>query len=153
MVYKLTPQGNPDGQSYQTPKDLFDKLHAIFRFTVDAAASDVNHLLPKYWTQETDAIKQDWTQETIFCNPPFNNIAPFLVKARTAKFALVFAPLNYLTANGFQSTAADWLVIPKGRINYGAKNNVLLGTCFLIYGSLSEEMKLLGGRIYRLENK
>ena len=33
-----------------------------FNFTVDACASDKNHLVDKYWTKELDARKQNWNR-------------------------------------------------------------------------------------------
>lgn len=45
---------------WETPQELFDKLHEEFHFTLDAAASDRNHKLPRYYTEQTDGLKQDW---------------------------------------------------------------------------------------------
>ena len=46
--------------NWETPQELFDALHAEFGFTLDAAASDENHKLPRYYTVETDGLSQDW---------------------------------------------------------------------------------------------
>lgn len=46
--------------NWETPQELFNALHAEFGFTLDAAASDDNHKLPRYYTAETDGLKQDW---------------------------------------------------------------------------------------------
>lgn len=48
---------------WETPADLFAELHREFDFTIDAAASDTNHKLPKYYTQETDGLAQSWERE------------------------------------------------------------------------------------------
>lgn len=48
---------------WETPQDLFDKLDEHFHFTLDAAASDSNHKLPRYYTRETDGLLQDWGGE------------------------------------------------------------------------------------------
>lgn len=45
---------------WETPQSLFDKLNEHFHFTLDAAASDSNHKLPRYYTKETDGLIQDW---------------------------------------------------------------------------------------------
>jgi hypothetical protein len=34
----------------RTPEEIWESLSKEFKFTVDACASDKNHLLPKYWT-------------------------------------------------------------------------------------------------------
>jgi site-specific DNA-methyltransferase (adenine-specific) len=56
---------------WRTPQSLFDPLHEEFDFTIDAAASQANAMLPRYWTEETDAITQPWRGERIWCNPPY----------------------------------------------------------------------------------
>ena len=56
----------------RTPKTIWEKLSKEFNFTVDACASDKNHLLPKYWTKETDALKQNWNNEVIYCHPMYD---------------------------------------------------------------------------------
>ncbi len=139
---KSKPWFVPGGgnQSWQTPPALFEKLNSIFHFTVDAAASKANALLPRYWTVEQDALRQDWSKETVFCNPPFNNIAPFLVKARTARKALVLVWLNFLTSSSFLAQSADSIIIPKGRVKYltaSRRANPYFATCFLLYGKLT----------------
>lgn len=66
-----------------TPQALFDALHAEFRFTVDAAASDANAKLPRYWTQHDDGLLQPWAGERVFLNPPFGReIARWTRKAK-----------------------------------------------------------------------
>lgn len=60
---------------WRTPADLFAALHREFAFTVDAAASERNALLPRFWTRESDAFRQDWRGERVFCNPPYGRDA------------------------------------------------------------------------------
>lgn len=57
--------------SWGTPRSIFDPLHAEFEFTIDAAASSENALLPRYWDLEQNAIFQDWDNERVWCNPPY----------------------------------------------------------------------------------
>ena len=83
-------------QDWQTPPLLFTKLNDEFHFTVDAAADDNNHLLPRYWTEETDGLAQDWSGERVFCNPPFGLAAKFVEKAtrREACVSVLILPAN-----------------------------------------------------------
>ena len=55
---------------WETPQDLFDKLQKKHGFTLDAAASDKNAKLPKYYTNEDDALNKEW-KGRVFCNPPY----------------------------------------------------------------------------------
>ena len=56
---------------WATPQDLFDKLNSEFCFTLDPCADHSNHKCAKYYTVEQDGLKQDWSGETVFCNPPY----------------------------------------------------------------------------------
>lgn len=68
-------------------RDDFARWHARFRFTVDAAASEANARLPRFWTAENDALQQNWRGERVWCNPPYSNLEPWVWKAHDAFFA------------------------------------------------------------------
>ena len=44
----------------RTPKDIWYQLSKEFNFTVDACASNKNHLIAKYWTKENSALDKNW---------------------------------------------------------------------------------------------
>ena len=56
---------------YETPLDLFKKLDNEFHFTLDPCATDENAKCMKYFTKEQNGLLQNWTGETVFCNPPY----------------------------------------------------------------------------------
>ena len=56
---------------WATPQDFFDRLNAEFKFTLDPCASAENHKCDKYYTKAEDGLIQDWSGETVFCNPPY----------------------------------------------------------------------------------
>lgn len=56
---------------WETPRALFDELNREFRFTLDAAASDLNAKCQRYYTAADDALIQSWGGESVFCNPPY----------------------------------------------------------------------------------
>ncbi len=58
-------------QEWETPWWLFESLDLEFEFTVDAAAHSGNAKMERYWTEEIDGLKQDWTGERVFLNPPY----------------------------------------------------------------------------------
>ena len=75
----------------RTPEEIWKDLSKEFNFTVDACASDKNHLLPKYWTIETNALKQDWDNEIVYCHPMYDSKIPrFVEKAMMSKCLTVF---------------------------------------------------------------
>lgn len=57
---------------WETPADLFAELHKEFNFTLDAAASDTNHKLPRYYTEADDGLAHSWEGERVFVNPPYS---------------------------------------------------------------------------------
>lgn len=68
-------------KDYPTPQDFFDKLNEEFKFTLDPCANDLNHKCEKYYTEVQDGLKQDWSCERVFCNPPYGrSIAKWVKK-------------------------------------------------------------------------
>jgi phage N-6-adenine-methyltransferase len=127
---------------WRTPRELFERLHDIFDFTVDAAASRENALLRRFWTRQQDASLQDWRNERVFCNPPFAGIEKFLAKAPDAEVAVFVYLLNALTTRAFHHAPPGYILIPDLRIRFTPPPEVeetapTLGTCLLIYGRVT----------------
>jgi len=75
----------------RTPENIWKELCKEFNFTVDACASDKNHLLPKYWTVNNSALNQNWDGEVVYCHPMYDiNIPKFIKKAIKSKCLSVF---------------------------------------------------------------
>lgn len=58
---------------WETPQDFFDKLNEEFHFTLDPCADEFNHKCDTYFTEEQDGLRQDWSGNVVFCNPPYGN--------------------------------------------------------------------------------
>ena len=56
---------------WETPQDFYDLLDNEFHFTLDPCADESNHKCGRYFTKEQDGLKQDWSGEIVFCNPPY----------------------------------------------------------------------------------
>ena len=75
----------------RTPVEIWQQISVEFNFTVDACASNKNHLLPKYWTKENSALEQNWDGEVVYCHPMYDvNIPKFVAKAVSSKCTTVF---------------------------------------------------------------
>ena len=59
-----------DKHTWETPQDFFDKLNAVYDFTLDACAEDETAKVSNYFTVEDDALNQDW-KGIVWCNPPY----------------------------------------------------------------------------------
>jgi len=56
---------------WATPQDFFDALNDEFHFTLDVCATPENAKCDRYFTREQDGLSQDWSGETVWCNPPY----------------------------------------------------------------------------------
>lgn len=88
------------GDERGTPQEFFDKLNAEFHFTLDAAASALNHKCDDYFGDQGlayDALEQDWGGHgsVVFLNPPYSVAGAFVQHARAEadKGALVILVL------------------------------------------------------------
>lgn len=61
---------------WETPLEVFEALDAEFHFTLDPCSTHENAKCAKHYTREEDGLKQDWTGETVFCNPPYGREMP-----------------------------------------------------------------------------
>ncbi len=66
---------------WATPKEVFELLDKEFGFTLDAAASDVNHKTDKYFTKEDNGLEKSWGGYSVFCNPPYSDIGRWVEKS------------------------------------------------------------------------
>ena len=64
-----------------TLPEVFDPLHREFRFTLDAAASARNAKCARFFTREQDGLSLSWRGESVWCNPPYSDIEPWIAKA------------------------------------------------------------------------
>ena len=66
---------------WATPQEFFNSLNAEFNFTLDPCALPDNAKCSKFYTPEQNGLKQDWSNETVFCNPPYSDIKNWVEKA------------------------------------------------------------------------
>ena len=55
---------------WETPQWFFDELNEEFNFTLDPC-SNGNHKCKKFYTIKEDGLKQDWSKDVVFMNPPY----------------------------------------------------------------------------------
>jgi hypothetical protein len=111
----------------RTPKETWERLSKEFCFTVDACASHDNHLLDRYWTEEEDGLRQDWTGEVVYCHPMFDgNIGNWVEKAfhsRCITVMLLPAATHTKYFHGFiyrnPSCTVEFLPKPKNGFRFG----------------------------------
>lgn len=62
------------GSDWATPQELYEELNKEFNFTLDVCASNWNAKHKNYFTEEQDALKQDWGKSVCFMNPPYGKV-------------------------------------------------------------------------------
>lgn len=68
---------------WRTPPELFRLLDMEFRFTLDAAADDTNHLCERYITEAEDALRADVADHVVWCNPPYGDLSSWVTAFAT----------------------------------------------------------------------
>lgn len=56
---------------WETPPEIFAKLDAEFKFTLDPCATNANAKCSKYCTVRENGLVQSWASESVFMNPPY----------------------------------------------------------------------------------
>lgn len=119
-----------------TTPEIFDPLHAEFEFTVDVAAAAHNAKLPRYYTRSDDGLAQDWTDETVWCNPPYSSIRPWVAKAwRSDCTTVMLLPANRTEQRWWQDLVEPYrdrglgftVRFLPGRIRFIAPGHTLIG--------------------------
>lgn len=114
--------------SYETPAWLFDYLNGICKFDLDAAATEQNKKCASYLK---DGLSEPWIGQ-VFCNPPYSNIMPWLMKAvietqsDNCKRAVFVLPAELSTKWGSYcvNNAAQIIFLVGGRVQFVAPKGV-----------------------------
>ena len=112
-----------DREDWRTPRWVLDWALPRWRLEIDAAASPTNAVLPRYWTREIDALRQDWSGQRIWCNPPYNRAAleEFVGRGWDADVAVYLVPVksDQVWWRRYVSGRAEiWWIL--GRVRCGA---------------------------------
>ena len=140
MINKGMFTSNKD--DWETPQDLFEELNSQFNFNLDAAASKKNAKCKRYFTKKDDALKQEWGNNVIWCNPPYGKqIGKFVEKAyytwlkfpKSIVVMLLPARTDTKWFHEYIYNKAEIRYI-KGRIHFsGSKNGAPFPSMIVIY--------------------
>lgn len=79
---QVRKRGADDGVDERiTPPEIYEPLHALHGFTLDAAANFQNSKCLKFFDRHIDGLEQSWAGETVWCNPPYSACAAWVEKA------------------------------------------------------------------------
>ena len=66
-----------DSPEWETPRWLFESLHAEFAFSLDPCSTDDNAKCSYHFTKIDNGLKQDWEDHVVFMNPPYGREISF----------------------------------------------------------------------------
>lgn len=79
----------PEPDERETPPELFQRLHGLHDFTLDAAAASDNRKLQRY-NSLAYPNSFAWKGERVWCNPPYSDIAPWIARAWESEAELAY---------------------------------------------------------------
>jgi len=132
-----------DIQTYSTPQELFDWVDSVFHFTVDVCADKSNHKCSKYYNEETNGLLQSWSDEVAWCNPPYSETKPWILKGvesietTECKTVVYLIPARVETKIWQETIApfASKIIFLKGRLKFsGNKNSAPFPSALVIFG-------------------
>jgi phage N-6-adenine-methyltransferase len=117
MMTSKTPE-------WATPQDVFDKLNAEFRFTLDPCCTHQNAKCFKHYTREEDGLSKSWAGEIVFMNPPYGReIGLWMKKAYTESLlgatVVCLVPSRTDTAWWHDYAAKGQVRFVRGRLKFG----------------------------------
>ena len=126
---------------WSTPQDFFDELNKEFNFTLDPCATSGNAKCTKYFTVEDDGLKQDWSKDTVFMNPPYGREIKYWVQKayeESLKGATVVCLIPARTDTAYWHDyifgKADDIRFLRGRLKFGeSKNPAPFPSAIIIY--------------------
>lgn len=113
-----------------TPIDLYNSLDEIYNFTLDPCSTKENAKCDKFFTIEDDGLKQDWSKDTVFMNPPYGReIKDWVKKAyeESQKGATVVCLIPSRTDTKYWHEYifpySHEIIFLKGRLKFGNSKN------------------------------
>jgi len=110
---------------WATPQWFFDELNKEFKFTLDPC-SNGNHKCNNFFTIKEDGLKQDWSKDVVFMNPPYGgNTRDWIIKAlgESKKGAVVVCLLVSATDRSYWHDYifphASQIRFLRGRLRFG----------------------------------
>lgn len=112
---------------WETPQNLFDKLNAIHKFTLDVCATKDNAKCIEYYTRENDGLKQPW-DGICWLNPPYGRqIGLWMKKAHEESLkgckVVCLVPARTDTAWWHDYAIKGNIEFLRGRLKFGGHKN------------------------------
>jgi phage N-6-adenine-methyltransferase len=131
---------------WETPQEFFNKLNQEFNFTLDPC-SNRNHKCDKYFTIKEDGLRQDWSKDIVFMNPPYGgHTGDWIRKAyeESKRGAIVVCLIVSSSDRSYWHEYifpyANQIRFIRGRLRFGvAKSTAPFASAIVIFGKRFKE--------------
>ncbi|MFY8264452.1 DNA N-6-adenine-methyltransferase [Clostridium perfringens] len=136
-------------QTWETPKELFNKLDNAFNFKLDVCAVPETAKCEKYFTPETNGLEQDW-KGICWMNPPYGREqVKWITKAKDEAIkhnstiaCLIPARPDTKVWHDVIFKNANQICFIKGRLKFGdSKDSAPFPSALVIFGDINNKQK------------
>jgi phage N-6-adenine-methyltransferase len=136
---------------WETPYNFFMELHKEFHFTLDPCCTLQTAKCYKHYTKLEDGLKQDWSKDVVFMNPPYGgHTGDWIKKAyeESLKGAVVVCLIVSSTDRSywheFIFPFASQIRFVRGRIKFGnSKSTAPFASAVVIFSQKKYEEKIV----------
>jgi len=135
---------------WETPTELYRRLHHRWWFTLDVCATADNAKCPAWYDKEQDGLLQSWRGQTCWMNPPYGReIARWVQKAALESRGPGTVVVALLPARTDTRWWGDWVApfarvtFIRGRLKFGgAKSGAPFPSALAVYPKKAKPPRL-----------
>ena len=139
-----------NSNEWTTPQEFYNRLDSEFNFDLDPCSDGYNAKCERFFTKEDDGLIQDWSNSTVFMNPPYGRaIKDWIRKAyeESKKGSTVVALIPSRTDTQYWHNyvmKAEEIRLVKGRIKFGeGRNSAPFPSAVVIFNPHTRSMPIL----------
>jgi phage N-6-adenine-methyltransferase len=126
---------------WETPREFFDAIDAVFRFTLDVCAARNNTKCERYFTKKEDGLSQSW-RGVCWMNPPYGREIALWVRkayessleAGTVVVCLLPSRTDTRWWHDYVLDHAEGIFFIKGRLKFSGRGPAPFPSALAVFG-------------------
>lgn len=124
---KLKVLFSSNNMDWETPKEFFDIYDREFGFTLDVCALKKTAKCKRYFDPKVDGLKQDWSKDICWMNPPYGRMISQWVKkafeeSKKGATVVCLLPARTDTSWWWDYCMKGKITFIRGRLRFKGKN-------------------------------